>query len=188
MTQSSIQHGLAIIDNGCKHVLEFGVCRGGTIRTIRQALDDSFEVFGFDSFVGLPEAWVDRDGIVVVPPEYFSTNGVVPNVPGVKFYAGWFKDTLPDYLKIAKPIALLHIDSDLYSSAKEVLWGLNDYIVKGTIIVFDEWFYNHDARYDDHEQRAFYEWMIAFNRKYEFVNFADETTSGEERKIVRIWE
>lgn len=186
MGQSSLQYGLTLIDRDRKHVLEFGVCRGGTIRVIRQSLDQSFQVFGFDSFVGLPEAWIDKDGVVVVPPEYFSTNGVIPNVKNVKFYAGWFTDTLPDYLNIAEPIALLHVDSDLYSSAKEVLWALNDYIVEGTIIVFDEWFYKHDPKYDDHEQKAFNEWVLVFQRECEIVPFVDKTTSGEERKIVRV--
>lgn len=186
MSNSSLQHGLTLINPQYKHVLEFGVCRGGTIRTIRQTLDESFQVFGFDSFVGLPEAWVDKNGIVVVPPEYFSTNGVIPDVKDVKFYAGWFTDTLPEYLKIAKSIALLHIDSDLYSSAKEVLWALNAYIVPGTIIVFDEWFYKHDAQYDDHEQRAFNEWTSGFDRKCQVISFVDSTHSGEERKIIRV--
>lgn len=186
MNQSSLQYGLTLINSEYEHILEFGVCRGGTIRTIRQTLDLSFKVFGFDSFVGLPESWIDKDGKVVVPPEYFSTNGVIPNVKNVKFYAGWFKDTLSEYLKIAQSIALLHIDSDLYSSAKEVLWALNDHIVKGTIIVFDEWFYKHDSKYDDHEQKAFNEWVVAFDRKYEIIPFVDKTPSGEERKIIRV--
>lgn len=188
MSKSSLQHGLSLISDSHKHILEFGVCRGGTIRTIRQILDKSFQVFGFDSFVGLPESWVDKNGMVVVPPGYFSTNGVVPDVKDVKFYAGWFTDTLPDYLKIARPIALLHIDSDLYSSAKEVLWALNSYIVPGTIIVFDEWFYKHDAKYDDHEQKAFKEWVLVFGRKYEIIPFVDKTISGEERKIICVLE
>jgi hypothetical protein len=175
-----------LIDKKFKHILEFGVCRGGTIRVIRQTLDESFEVFGFDSFEGLPEPWLDIDGRPVVPPGYFSTNGVIPNVKGVKFYKGWFTDTLQDYLKIAQPIALLHIDSDIYSSAKEVLWALNDYIVEGTIIVFDEWFYNHDPKFNDHEERAFHEWVAEFDRKCEIVPFEDNTTSGEERKIIRV--
>ena len=186
MNLSSLQHGLTLIDDQYKHVLEFGVCRGGTIRVIRQTMDESFKVFGFDSFIGLPEAWVDKDGIVVVPPEYFSTNGVIPDVKNVKFYAGWFTDTLPDYLEVAEPIALLHVDSDLYSSAKQVLWALNDYIVEGTIIVFDEWFYRHDPKYDDHEEKAFNEWVKEFQRKYEVVTFVDRTVSGEERKVIRI--
>ena len=186
MNKSSLQYGLTLIDDKYKHVLEFGVCRGGTIRVIRRTLNGSFLVFGFDSFKGLPETWIDKNGIVVVPPEYFSTNGIIPDVKDVKFYAGWFSDTLLDYLKIAESIALLHIDSDLYSSAKEILWALNNYIVKGTIIVFDEWFYKHDPRYDDHEQRAFNEWITIFNRKYQVIPFVDKTISGEERKIIRI--
>lgn len=186
MNQSSLQYGLTLVNTKYKHVLEFGVCRGGTIKTIRQSLDQSFQVFGFDSFTGLPEAWIDKNGKVVVPPKYFSTNGVIPSVKNVKFYAGWFSDTLFDYLKIAQPIALLHIDSDLYSSAKEVLWALNDYIVEGTIIVFDEWFYKHDAKYDDHEQRAFNEWVLKFKREYQVISFVDKTVCGEERKIIRV--
>ncbi len=186
MNSSSLQHGLTLLNNNYKHVLEFGVCQGATIRIIRQTLDRSFQVFGFDSFVGLPELWVDKNGKNVVPPGYFSTNGVIPNVNGVKFYSGWFSDTLPNYLTIAQPIALLHIDSDIYSSAKEVLWTLNDYIVEGTIIVFDEWFYKHDPQYNDHEQRAFNEWVQKFQRKYQIIPFMDKTTSGEERKIIKI--
>ncbi len=188
MNQSSLQYGLSLLDSKYKHVLEFGVCRGGTIRVIRQELDDSFFVFGFDSFQGLPEAWIDKHGKVVVPPEYFSTNGVIPDVRSVKFYAGWFSDTLKEYLTIAEPIALLHIDSDLYSSAKEVLMTLNDHIVAGTIIVFDEWFYRHDDQYDDHEQRAYNEWITECERCCEVVLFVDKTASGEERKIIRVLE
>ena len=186
MSQSSLQHGLSLINTEYKHILEFGVCRGTTIRVIRQTMGKDFKVFGFDSFVGLPEPWIDKEGELVHPAEYFSTNGVIPDVNGVKFYAGWFSDTMPDYLHIAQPIALLHMDCDLYSSAKEVLRTLNDYIVPGTIIVFDEWFYRHDPQYDDHEEKAFHEWVAEFGRSYEIVPFLDRTPAGEERKIVRV--
>ena len=186
MGRSSLQHGLSLINNGHKHVLEFGVYRGETVRVIRAALDESFEVFGFDSFVGLPEPWVDMDGKQVAPRGHFHTQGYIPKIPGIKIYDGWFTDTLPEYLKIAKPITLLHVDSDLYSSAKEVLWALNDYIVEGTIMVFDEWFYCHDPKYNDHEEKAFKEWVAEFDREYEIIPFNDTTPAGEERKIVRI--
>lgn len=188
MNQSSLQYGLSIMNNKNKHVLEFGVCGGGSMRVIRQTLDESYKVFGFDSFEGLPEAWIDKKGNLVVPEKYFSTNGIIPNIADVKFYVGWFADTLPTYLKIAEPISLLHIDSDLYSSAKDVLWTLNDYIVSDTIIVFDEWFYKHDPEYDDHEEKAFNEWVEKFQRKYQIVPFVDNTVSGEERKIICILE
>lgn len=188
MYQSTLQYGLTLLNNKCKHVLEFGVCQGVSMKVIRETLDKSFSVFGFDSFVGLPETWIDKKGKIVVSKERFSTGGKIPDINDVEFYSGWFTDTLPKYLEIAEPIALLHIDCDLYSSTKEVLEALNRYIVKGTIIVFDEWFYWHDPYYDDHERKAFLEWVPNFNRKYEFVPFYDRTNSGEERQMVRILE
>lgn len=186
MSQSSLQHAMTMLCPDYKHVLEFGVCRGATMQIIRKTLDSSFGVFGFDSFEGLPEDWIDKHGKTVVNKGHFSTQKEIPNIPNVKFYPGWFKDTLLEYLKIAQPIALLHIDCDIYSSAKEILFALNQYILPGTIIVFDEWFYRHDKQYNDHEQKAFFEWVAAFNRDYVEASFIDLTTSGEERKIIRI--
>lgn len=186
MSKTSLEHGLTLINNKYKHVLEFGVCRGATIKIIRNILKDDFRVFGFDSFVGLPTPWIDKDNKQVVPKSHFSTDKEIPNIPDVKFYPGWFEDTIPDYLMVAQPIALLHMDCDLYSSAKIVLRLLNNYIVEDTIIVFDEWFYKHNEYYDDHEQKAFYEWVNEFQRQYEIVSFIDTTSSGEERKIIKI--
>jgi len=103
--QASINH----INVKLAHALEFGVYKGRTLRYIRDRIDKSIVVFGFDSFQGLPENW----------PGTNCSKGKFkckqPEIAGVVMYAGWFEETIPDYLKIAKPIALLHIDSDLYS-------------------------------------------------------------------------
>ena len=50
---------------------------------------------GFDSFLGLPHDW----SLEGHKRGYFSTEGVVPRIddPRVRFYPGWFEDTLPDY-------------------------------------------------------------------------------------------
>ncbi len=188
MGESSLQYGLSLINTEYKHILEFGVFHGTTIRIIAQTMNESFKVFGFDSFVGLPEPWVDKDGKLVCPSRHFSTNGAIPDVDNVKFYPGWFCDTLSDHIQIAQSIALLHIDCDLYSSTKEVLKTLDKYIVSGTIIVFDEWFYRHDPKYDDHEEKAFNEWTTECGRVCEVVPFLDRTPCGEERKIIRVLE
>ena len=59
----------------------------------------------------------------------FNYNGEIPKSEGIKFYNGFFTDTLPDYLKIAKPIAFLHMNADLYSATKEPLSTIvNSYI------------------------------------------------------------
>jgi len=177
-----IIEAIELIDPRYEHVLEFGVYKGRSIKIIRENLPNSFRVFGFDSFEGLPEDWKDSKNNLVgkCKKGFFSTNGKIPDIRGVKFFKGWFKDTISEYKKIAQKIAFIHIDSDLYSSAKEILWGLNDYIVKGTILLFDEWYYDHDPKYNDHEEKAFFEWSEKFKRRYEM--FAEY----DGKQIVRI--
>lgn len=182
----SLKHARTLIDPEYKHVLEFGVFKGDTVRQLRNLFDKHFQVFGFDSFKGLPEDWVFRGGKQRIKAKIMATN-IIPKIDGVKIFPGWFIDTIPQYIKVgAAPIALIHIDCDLYSSTKEVLFGLNDFIKSGTIIVFDEWIYNHDPYYNDHEQQAFYDWTTMCQRKFECINFEDTSVCGKERQIVRI--
>lgn len=60
------------------------------------------------------------------------------STPNIKLIKGYFKD-----IKFNKPIALLHIDGDLYQSYKDALTVLFPLVVKGGIIIFDE--YNEPA-------------------------------------------
>lgn len=196
MSLSTSEYGATLVSPEYKHVLEFGVWTGLSIGRIRKRLGPEYKVYGFDSFEGLPEDWVDGTGKRVGKgwKGRFTTEGQVPDIDGIKWMKGWFSDTIPEYLKEAEDIALLHVDCDLYSSTVDVLWGLNDYIKKDTVIVFDEWFYNHNSKYDDHEQKAFYEWVKEFDREYEFVDFDDKTEVNakgkrwpvSERKIVKV--
>lgn len=162
------------------HVLEFGVFTGTTIKQLREDLNDNYKIFGFDSFEGLPEDWVGT----TLKKGFFSTNGEIPNVENVKFYKGWFSDTIPQYkIENDKPIALLHIDCDLYSSTIDVLYGLNDYIVKDTVIVFDEWYYNfHNSEENrQSEQVAFFEWIKTKN--FEYIMYPE---LEPERQIIKL--
>lgn len=195
MKESSVQYATRFLKPGFKDVLEFGVWTGISLRQIRNKLDKSYRIMGFDSFVGLPEDWVDGNGKLVGQGKKgrFSTKGKTPDIKGVEFFVGWFENTIPDYLKNPAPIALLHVDCDLYSSTKTVLWSLNEYIQPGTIIVFDEWCYNHDPKYNDHEQKAFYEWVKDCKRKFEIIDYVDPTDITKkhkysERKIISIIE
>ena len=111
--------------------LEFGVRGGGDIRRIAGRAPG--DVFGFDSFEGLPEDWThfQRKG-------RYSMDGQIPDnmPPNVQLIKGWFSDTLPTFLAQHRgPIAFLHIDSDLYSSAKTVLNQLQGRITDGTVIL-----------------------------------------------------
>lgn len=126
----------------------------------------------FDSFKGIPEITgidaihrVFHEGTYACSEEEFRANIRKYGVPDSKVITvpGYFRDTLTDAtvkrLEL-KRIAVLHIDSDLYESAKDALQFCTPFFVNGTIIIFDEWyqFYGHPEL---GEQRAFREWTAA---------------------------
>ena len=177
MENNTLKKAVNLIDTPYTHVLEFGVYAGHTISQLRNDLIKRYQLFGFDSWEGLPEDWTytgSKKGDLKCSQPY---------IEGVKLYKGWFTDTIPEYKKIAEPFALLHCDADLYSSTITILYELNEYIMPGTIIVFDEWYYNHKDIWENrqHEQKAFYEWVKDKNREYVLYDEVEE-----ERKIVKI--
>ena len=99
-----------------------------------------------------------------------------PDVPEhVLLYEGWFKDTIPLWTTKHKgPISFLHMDADIYSSTIEVLSKLNQQIVPGTVIVFDE-FCNFRlsgkmSKWQQHEFLALTNWISQYNRKVRPLN------------------
>jgi hypothetical protein len=175
----TLEKSVSLIKPELNHVLEFGVWEGSTITQLRNSLPETFKVYGFDSFEGLPEDWIGTN----LTKGFFNKDGVAPVIEGVEFFKGLFNDTIPQYRQIAKPIGLIHVDCDLYNSSIAVLYGLRDYIVSGTVIIFDEWYYNHVdiEEYRQHEQKAFYEWVNDFKIEYDLI---DEIES--ERRIIVI--
>ena len=154
-------------------VMEFGVWQGKTISRIGTHFSGQ-KVWGVDSFVGLPEPWFTKSTQEGPshPAGKFSLEGELPgSAPNVELVAGWFSDTIPTWLEQnSGDICFLHIDSDLYSSALTVLTLLNDRIVPGTVIVFDEMYPWADYdRYDLWEQgefKALGEWISKYNREF----------------------
>jgi hypothetical protein len=147
------------------HYLEFGVYKGGTISFLAQQTGSTQLVHGFDSFHGLQEAWSgDRFA--------FDAHGSLPKVPGnVVLHPGFFADTLPGWLEQHPgPAAFIHIDSDLYESARCVFELLQDRIVPGTVIVFDEYF--NYPNWQAHEFRAFQELVSRCQVEYEYLGYA----------------
>ena len=63
---------------------------------------------------------------------------VLPNVTLIK---GWFDETVPKFLDAHpnEPFSFIHVDSDTFETATLLLSLLKGRIVKGTIIVFDEY-------------------------------------------------
>lgn len=164
---------LPIIDG---EILEFGVYQGKTIKHIAAAFPGKM-IYGFDSFQGLPEDWFlnAEDNISTRPAGYFALENL-PEVPqNVKLIKGFFDQSLPKWLKenTIKQISILHIDCDLYSSTKTVFNFLNKYIVKGTIIIFDEFFpWSGVEKYDlwqEGEYKALKEWIENYDRGFETI-------------------
>lgn len=157
-------------------VLEFGVHTGSTVNIIAEEFSNDI-VFGFDSFEGLPEDW----NISYTPKYNRHKKGhfaldILPNVrSNVKLIKGYFDKSIPTWLDTyhLTTIKFLHIDSDLYSSAKTILYSLNDYILPGTIIVFDElypWGHKRYETWEENEWRALKEWVADFSRKFSVVS------------------
>jgi hypothetical protein len=144
--------------------MEFGVHQGESIRQWAELLRNrASRLHGFDSFEGLPEEW-DAHGYVM-QKGHFSTMGVVPDIPDdrVKFFKGWFDNTLPLYEFIDSPVLVIFIDADLYSSTSYVLKTLRPHIKVGTLIYFDEFW---DRL---HELKAFEEFLSDTGMKFELV-------------------
>ncbi|MBM3468027.1 MAG: class I SAM-dependent methyltransferase [Alphaproteobacteria bacterium] len=152
--------------------IETGTCTGKTINFIA-GLNPHRLVYGFDSFEGLPEAWIRKDMVFQKGTFAFKKDAPFPAVlQNVRLYKGWFKDALPVFkAKILKktPIAFLHVDCAIYSSTRDVLTILGDNIVDGTIIVFDE-LYNYPG-YENHEWKALQEFLKEKHYRVEFLAF-----------------
>jgi hypothetical protein len=139
--------------------LEFGVWTGETINYIARRTPAT--VYGFDSFEGLPVDW--KEGTTsrsYVKKDHFKMHALPRVRKNVQLIKGWFDQSLPGFLG-GHPgnAAYLHIDSDVYESARVVFDLVAPRIVPGTVIVFDEYF-NYPT-WKDHEYKAFQEFLQA---------------------------
>jgi hypothetical protein len=147
-----------VCGGGAIDFLEFGVCAGHSIQFWSQKNRNPQSRFiGFDSFEGLPEDWSRH-----YPKGTLSTGGRVPEIDDerVRFVKGWFQNVLPGFLNGFTPRSRLvvHNDSDLYSSTLFALASLNEVLVPGTVVIFD------DFSVATHVFRAFADYKSAFWR------------------------
>jgi predicted O-methyltransferase YrrM len=143
-------------------VLEFGVATGRTLNHFARLLPEK-TVYGFDGFTGLPEDWTSR-----MRKGFFARRSLPWVRKNCQLVVGWFSDTLPGFAKQhTQPLALLHIDSDLYSSAVTILAELHQQIVPGTVIVFDEYINYPGWQLD--EFRAWKEYVARHQVKYKYI-------------------
>lgn len=149
-------------------LLELGVWKGESIKfwaTLNPHPES--RLFGFDSFEGLPETWTDASKLGA-----FSTHGQVPSLNDhrVQFVKGLFQSSLRLFLKTFTPRnrLIVHIDSDLYSSALFALTTLDELLIPDSVVMFDE-FYDLRNEFD-----AWCDYSRAFYRKARGLAFTPE--------------
>jgi hypothetical protein len=185
-------------------IAEFGTMSGETAKGLARAIascdihlshavsmysQPPRQLYLFDSFVGLPES--DAGSVDGKSPHVRDqvwsagtcrgitaeqlADGVSNLLPKERFeiFAGWFSETVPQLSPDVR-FALLHIDSDLYSSAMDVMDSLfaRGMIAKGAFIYFDDWSCNRvDTTLG--EQRAWRECI----EKYD-IHYSDQGSYG----------
>jgi len=145
--------------------LEFGVFNGDSVNFISKKTN-KIPIYGFDSFEGIDNDWSGY----YLPEGYFNLNKKIPKLEKkVIPIVGLIQETLPKFLiENNKKINFMHIDTDIYESAKTILLCTKKYLLKDCIIVFDE-LYNFPG-WSVGEYKALTE---VFNEsEYKFLAFA----------------
>jgi len=125
--------------------------------------------FAFDSFEGLPassdnpgqEEWAE--GAYACSQDQFRDllRGDGVNLKDVVLVPGFYDVSLRPAVKEEHRLrraAIVHIDCDLYESTIQALDFVTDLLVQGSILIFDDWFFNQ-GRADRGEQQACREWL-----------------------------
>lgn len=155
--------GLLLAHRAAPHdgpALEFGVRYGVSARVLAAC---RVTVHGFDSFEGLPRAWQG------MPAGAFSMEGHAPELPAnVALHRGWFAEVAPAVVaRIPLDPALVHLDGDLYESARDALAAVAPRVRAGCVLLFDEYLGNEGWRDDEH--RAWEECARAHGWRAEVV-------------------
>ena len=155
------------------------LCIGKTVAVTQHIIrnsPDNITLYGFDWFKGLPEEWNLSDTESSAVGEFAVTNESIDDFiaakekqyPKLKIINGLIQDTLPVFLEEHPDnCAFINVDCDLYSSANCALMALQDRIVPGTVINFDE-FWGYD-NYRNGEYKAFMEFIERTGYKYRFI-------------------
>jgi hypothetical protein len=148
-------------------ITEFGVWEGYSINYFSQRYPRA-TILGFDSFEGLEEDWSGHN----LAKGHFDLGGKVPEVAdNVTLIAGWFKETVPGFMKQNQNIHFVHFDADTYTPTSTVLEYIRDSLVDGCVFVFDE-FLNFPG-WKNHEFRAFAEFIDKTKFSYEYIGITD---------------
>jgi hypothetical protein len=145
---------------------EFGVWKGRSINYFARRLP---VIYGFDSFEGLAEDWKGW----AFPKGAFDLKGRVPKVaPNVRLIKGWFSDTVAEFLAHSgEPFAFVHIDCDTFEATTQVLDLLEDRLLPGTVLIFDE-FFGYRGWQESGEFKAWSNFVLRTGVAFEWLGFS----------------
>jgi hypothetical protein len=144
-------------------IFEFGVSSGKSFLWFLKQCPDR-HVYGFDSFEGLPESWWTR------PKGAFKADAPVFREPNGTLVKGWFEESLPGFFEnYRNPVALVHIDCDIYSASIYALRHVLPLCGPGTVVLFDEYF-NYPS-FAEHEYLAWHQAQTLFTMHSECIAY-----------------
>jgi hypothetical protein len=154
---------------------EFGMYKGFSFwfaeQIAREYTDPNFRFLGFDSFQGLPQPELDVEARVFDKGDFEGSYEVVTgnlqkykaDLTRMRLYKGFYSKHLFDQLRKKEqfpPVSICLIDVDLYESCVPVLEFIKEYLVEGSILLFDD--YNQLGANDNAgERRA----LIEFEKR-----------------------
>lgn len=120
-------------------IIEFGTYKGGTARFMASLTDKI--VFTLDTFEGLPYP-SKRDKAHIYPKgglkaDYHEVQRFC-FMPNIVIKKGLFSETMPQVM--VSLFCFAHIDADLYESTKEAIEWVWDKLVKGGMVLCDDYF------------------------------------------------
>ena len=145
---------------------EFGVAGGFSFKWwLEQNQQPGSRFFGFDTFEGLPEKW----GAFEKGSMAYAMESLQIKDSRASLYKGLFQETLNPFLDQYdnRNRKLIHVDSDLFSSAIFVMTQLYRFLKPGDILLFDEF------AVPQHEFLAFKIFTESFYIDYDVIGAAN---------------
>lgn len=146
--------------------IECGVANGGSLQVMREYFSENISIYGFDSFSNMPPLTEkdENDARAIKMNFNITNNKLVGNIYGnkekciagfkknsipmenVKLIEGYFEETIPSLIDELNNIILLRLDADWYQSTYYLLDTLYDKVVKGGVIIIDDFYAYVDCR------------------------------------------
>jgi hypothetical protein len=129
-----------------QNCIEFGSYRGGMVFFAVYILNKLYpeaQFWSFDTFEGMPET--DKTLDLHSSGDFSDAN--LPEIraaaegyglKNIEFVQGMVEDTFPNRLSSDLKLGLAHIDLDIYHAIRHCQWSLEDHMVEGGYIIYDD--------------------------------------------------